>query len=130
MVSRPHTLNVSDQTTEARLAAQIEQAIFEAARHGEVIDQAAARQIAAAIHRGVDGELAHFAGTGELRNYQLTRLELHYAVKDEPRRARWANALRAYVTDQQRRHQAGQTPADTATQGSAGAVGADQGSAR
>jgi hypothetical protein len=70
---------------------------------GMVVSTQVARLIAAALHRDVDSELKHFAETGVMQHHQAARLELHYTVKGEPQFARWAQALRDYLTADERR---------------------------
>jgi hypothetical protein len=74
---------------------------------GEVIGRDTAQLIAAAVHRGVSSELKHFAETGVIKHHQLARLELFYTVKDELKFIKWANALRDYITMDQREHKHG-----------------------
>lgn len=69
---------------------------------GEVISRPVARLIAAAVHRGVDSELRQFAMTGVIKQHQVARLELFYTVRDEPGFQDWAEALRAFITRDQR----------------------------
>jgi hypothetical protein len=76
-------------------------------KSGEIITQNTAQLIAAAVHRGVNSELKCFAETGIIKRHQLARLELFYTVKDELKFIRWANALRDYITMDQRGHKHG-----------------------
>jgi hypothetical protein len=65
---------------------------------GMVVSEQVARLIAAALHRDADSELRRFAETGRIANHQAARLELFYTVKGETGLARWADALRDYIT--------------------------------
>jgi hypothetical protein len=75
----------------------IQAGITAAQSEGRVIDQATARRIAACLHRGLGGELEHFAGTGQIVQPQVAREELFYATAGEQQFTVWRIALRAYV---------------------------------
>jgi hypothetical protein len=90
------------QSKDDIMTTNINLGIARAAAEGRVIDAATARRIAAATHRGLDSELARFAGSGRLERFQVARLELHQTVKGEPQLAPWAKALTAYLTARQR----------------------------
>ncbi|MDR3106777.1 MAG: hypothetical protein LBU05_01060 [Bifidobacteriaceae bacterium] len=83
---------------EEELARVVNGGIAEAAAAGgRVVDRDTARRIAAAIHRGLGGELERFAATGEIRHHHVARLELFYSLKDEPRFTAWRTALREFI---------------------------------
>lgn len=73
---------------------------------GTVIPKKTAWLIAAALHRDADSELKRFAETGIIEHHQAARLELYYTVRDEPGFTRWADALRDFITMDERRQEA------------------------
>jgi hypothetical protein len=92
----------NNQKMEDDLVRRIDQALDVAATEGRIIDRALARQIAAAVHRGLGSELERFAGTGRIRRHQVARLELHYLTVDNPQMLRWRKALLMFITNDQR----------------------------
>ena len=92
---------------------RIEQAVDAAWRTHGLVDGDIARLIAASVHRGLASELAAFASSGRVptgRDYQVMRLELDIATRDEPRVAKWTDALKQFLTCYhacQRAHPAG-----------------------
>lgn len=98
-----HTSNHEGQEehrseAETAMARLINQGIAQAEDHSRPIDTVTARRIAACLHRGLGGELARFAGSGQLVHHQAARLELFYSTKDEPDFQPWRLALRRYIT--------------------------------
>lgn len=87
----------SDQGVDAAITALIETGITTATAEHRVIDTDTARRIAACLHRGLGGELEHFAGTGRIRHLHAARLELFYAARDEPSLQPWRAALKDYL---------------------------------
>ena len=87
---------------EQALARLIQKRINQAETEGRVVDGDTARRIAAAVHRGLGGELERFAATGRLTHYHAARLELFYTLKDEPEFKVWGLALREFVNQQAR----------------------------
>ncbi|MDR1238437.1 MAG: recombinase family protein [Propionibacteriaceae bacterium] len=96
---------------EAELARLIAEGIDRARAEGRVIDRDTARRIAAAVHRGLGGELERFAATGKLEHHHTARLELFHTLKDEPRFAAWGEALRGFINKDARGTQKAQRPA-------------------
>lgn len=97
---------ISSTRNERQALGQINQELT-SLQPGETISRNTAQLIAAAVHRGVNSELKHFAETGVIRHHQVARLELFYTLKDELKFITWANALRGYITMDERRHERG-----------------------
>ena len=93
---------VSKGNNEARLGKRIEKDIA-AAQHDDCpITVSTAQLIAASVHRGLASELARFASTGAVptgRAYQVMRLELDLATRDEPLFAAWVDALKTFFSE-------------------------------
>jgi DNA invertase Pin-like site-specific DNA recombinase len=87
---------------ERELVRVIQAGIAQAEAAGRVIDRNTARRIAAAVHRGLGGELERFAATGKLRHHHAARLELFATLQDEPRFSGWRAALRAFINEDAR----------------------------
>jgi hypothetical protein len=92
---------------ERELVRMVDEDVQQAEAAGKVIKKETARLIAAAVHRGLDGELERFAATGRLVNHHAARLELFYSLKDEPQFAVWGVALREYMNQDARVKRAG-----------------------
>jgi len=107
----------SSLTSDDDLVRAINQGVDEARVKRRVIDTTTARQIAAAIHRGLGSELERFAGTGRIRRHQVARLELHYLTADEPQMKKWREALLAFITDDQRKQASSSKTDDTTQEG-------------
>jgi hypothetical protein len=80
----------------------INKGLEQAAAAGRVVDRDTARRIAAAVHRGFEGELERFAATGQLLHHHAARLELFYTLKNEPKMTAWGAALRDFITQDAR----------------------------
>jgi len=93
----------NNQKMEDDLVRHIDRSLDVAEAEGRLIDQDLARQVAAAVHRGLGTELERFAGTGRIRRHQVARLELHYLTVEERKLRRWREALLKFITDDQRK---------------------------
>ena len=93
------TMPDKEQAAEQELARLIQEGIDQAEATGRVVDEHTARRIAAAVHRGLGGELERLAGTGELTNPQVARLELFHTLKGEPEFEGWGAALKRFIPE-------------------------------
>ena len=100
-------MTTANESNEHRAARVIDRQISRLTP-GAVIPKKTAWLIAAAVHRDADSELRRFAETGIIEHHQAARLELYYTAKEEPDFTRWADALRDYITMDERQHEAEQ----------------------
>ncbi|MCL2468136.1 MAG: hypothetical protein FWF21_12875 [Micrococcales bacterium] len=92
---------------EQGIIGQIQSEIVSAAREKRPISRATARTAAGYLSRGLGGELERLADTGRIGDHQRARLESFYSTKGEVGLSSWHDALRAFITADER-HQRGQ----------------------
>jgi hypothetical protein len=103
-MTTPQYLSNSDPRVDAAITALIETDLKAATAEHRVIDTDTARRIAACLHRGLGGDLEHFAGTGRVRHLHAARLELFYTARDEPGLQPWRTALKDYLHHPRHQH--------------------------
>jgi hypothetical protein len=96
---------------EEELIRAVNEEIGQAEAAGKAVNKDTARRIAAAVHRGLGGELERFAATGKLQHHHTARLELFHTIKDEPAFRAWGEALKEFINEDARAKQSVKRPA-------------------
>ena len=103
---------------EQAIISQIQSEIEAAAREKRQIDSATAQTMAGYLSRGLGCELGRLADTGRIDDHQRARLESFYSTKGEVGLSSWHEALRNFITADER-HQRGKRKPSRDRSGSA-----------